>query len=256
MIIINNFDNYFELRRKISMSSSENKNKICEAIKKYRLMKRLTAAELSKRTGIAASNLSAIESGERVPKLDMCNKIACALGADPLEICGLELTKEDEKRLLMKLLTKYADSISIDTDSLELKSVAVLPVDFADFAMRYEEHVERVKFAVQDIAETDPRFELVKANAEDEFKYWMDMYPVYDAVVTAKNKALQGEYPSSDDTKIEKARSQGDIDFEMIDIWSTIIQEEMNPDFWSFQSEYIIPNRNETWRTKHTKKVD
>ena len=73
----------------MSVDSNEIKNKICEAIKKFRLMKGLTAKELSTRTGIATSNISAIESGERVPKLDMCNKIANALGVSIDTLYGI-----------------------------------------------------------------------------------------------------------------------------------------------------------------------
>ena len=244
---------------------SEIKNKICEAIKKFRLMKRLTAKELSARTGIAASNLSAIESGERVPKLDMCNKIANALEVDPVEICGLELTEQDEKRLLMKLLAKYADKVELcivgEEDGKPIydpkgRSMAILPIAFADYAMRYEKNKGDVEFAIEGLKETDPRYELVKGNAEDEFNYWLDMYPVYDAVTIAQIKATEGNYPPSDDKKVDKARSQGIVDIDMVDIWAPIMQEEMNPDFWSFQSEYIIPNRNEAWRAKHAKKDD
>jgi len=243
--------------------SGEIKNKICEAIKKFRLMKRLTAKELSTRTGIAASNLSAIESGERVPKLDMCNKIANALEVDPVEICGLELTEQDEKRLLMKLLAKYADKVELcvvgEEDGKpvydpEGRSMAILPMDFADFVVRYEENKEAVSFAIQGIDETDPRYELVKANAEDEFNYWLDMYPAYDAVTVARKNMIDGKYPHSENAKVEEARSKGVLDFDLVDIWMSVTESEMKPDFWSFQSEYIIPSRNEAWRSKHTKK--
>ena len=247
----------------MSVDSNEIKNKICEAIKKFRLMKGLTAKELSTRTGIATSNISAIESGERVPKLDMCNKIANALGADPVEICGLELTEQDEKRLLMKLLSKYADNVELikigEEDGKPVydpngRSIATLPIDFVDFAMRYEENKSAVSFAIEGIKETDPRYELVKSNAEDEFNYWMDMYPTYDAVVNAMKNMLDGTYPHSNDAEIEKARSMGRLDFDLVDIFAAVEQSEMEPDFWSFQSEYIIPRRNEAWRAKYAKK--
>ncbi len=239
-----------------------NKNKICEAIRKFRLMKHMTAKELSKRTGIAAPNISAIEGGERVPKLDMCKKIAKALEADPVEICGIELTEQDEKRLLMKLLAKYALSVELSTVGEENgepvydpkgRSIAVLPTDFADFAYRYQKNKSKVEFAIESMSEDDPRYELVKANAEDEFNYWMDMYPKYDAVTNAKERALEGSYPHVNDPKIKKAYSQGIVDYDLINTWGTIVDENMSPEFLLFQSEYIIPNRNESWRAKHVK---
>lgn len=220
------------------------KNKICEAIRKFRLMRHMSTKELAERTGIGANNISSIESGNRVPKLEMCNKIANSLNADPVEICGLELTEQDEKRLLMKYLTKYADKVEL-VKGAEGKTIATLPIDFADFAMRYAESRSAVAKSTVDIEESDPRYEIVKANAEDELMYWLDMYPIYDAVTVAKNMIVDGNYPHSVDKDIEKSRSQGVADAELVGICSDIVQEEMSPDFMTYQSEYIIPARYE-----------
>lgn len=249
----------------MAAESSVEKNKICEAIRKFRLMRGMSAKELASRTGIAAPNITAIEKGERVPKLEICKKIANALEVDPVEICGIELSELDEKRLLMKLLAKYADKIEIPmvTDKKgkkivnpEGKSTVTLPIEFIDFALRYNDHIEEVKFALEGVDESDPRYELLKANAEDKLNYWLDMYPSYDAVTVAKKNMEDSNYPHSDDKEVEEARSKGILDFDVVDVWAAITESEMNPDFWSFQSEYIIPNRNEEWRAKHSKKDD
>ncbi|MCR4608888.1 MAG: helix-turn-helix domain-containing protein [Eubacterium sp.] len=242
------------------IDSNDKKNRTCEAIKKFRLMKRMSARELASRTGIAASNLSAIEKGERVPKLDMCNKIAKALEVDPVELCDLELTEVDEKRLLMKLLTKYADIIEIakveDENGNQIydpkgKSIVTLPIDFADFALRYAKHIDNIKFAVEGVDKADPRYELIKENAEDEFNYWLNMYPTYDAVNTAQKNAMENNKQQSDDKKDKEMFTKA-VDIDMVNTWSSVIQEEMNPYFWMYQSNYIIPNRNKAWRAKNT----
>ena len=246
------------------MESNVVKNKVCEAIKKFRLMKRMSARELASRTGIAASNLSVIEKGERVPKLDMCKKIANVLMVDPIELCGLELTEVDEKRLLMKLLTKYADKIEIakvkDENGNQIndskgRSIATLPIDFADFALRYTKHIDDVKLAVEGIDKADPRYERLKANAEDELNYWLDMYPVYDAVSIAK-KDMELATILYDDSDSEEVHSNNAIDFDLVNTTSSLTDVEFKNDFWFFQSEYIIPNRNAEWRAKHTNRDD
>ena len=239
------------------------KNKICETIKKFRFMKRMSARELALKTGIAPSNLSAIEKGERVPKLDMCNKIANALGVDPVELCGLELTEVDEKRLLMKLLTKYADKIEIakvedengEKYDSKGRSIVTLPIEFADFTLRYTKHIDDVKFAVDGIDKSSPKYELLKANAEDELNYWLDMYPVYDAVSIAKHD-MELAAIFYDDTETEEEHSNNAIDFDLVNTTSSLMYIKFKNDFWFYQSEYIIPNRNAEWRAKHTNRDD
>lgn len=230
----------------MSIKTGENQNKLGKTIRKFRFMKNMPAKELADRVGIATSNLSSIESGDRLPKIDTCCKIATELKVDPVEICGIELTEIDEKRLLMKLLTKYADNIEVvgaeDEKGNECydsrgKSVVTLPIDFVDFARRYNKHIEEVNFAVESIAETDPRYELVKANAEDKFIFWLDTYPEYDA--------------------FENARKVSDsLDYEKIDKWSESLQGAYISEFYPFQSEYVIPRRNDAWKAKYSKKFE
>ena len=217
----------------MAVETSEFKNKIGEAIRKFRVMKRMSAADLAKKSGIAASNMSVIESGERIPKMDMCSRIAHALEADPVEICGLELSEVDEKRLLMKLLAKYANNIeAVMVTDKQGKVVADLPIDFADFAFRFMENAKNVEFALDGISEDDPRYAMRKAGAEDELNFWLDMYPEYDAYTDVK-----------DDVET--------VDFDMVNRRAVVLQDEMSKHFWQFQSDYIIPKRNEEMRSKN-----
>ena len=215
------------------MGTEVRDNKIGEAIRKYRLMKRVSAKDLADKLKIAASNLSIIESGERLPKMDLCGRIAHALDADPVEICALDLSDVDKKRLLMKLLAEYADDVNaVKVSDTHSKVIVDLPIDFADFAFRYKENAKNVEFALDGISEDDPRYAMRKAGAEDELNYWLDMYPEYDAYTDVKDDAEE-------------------VDFDMVNTRSVALQDEMSKHFWQFQSDYIIPKRNEEMRSKN-----
>lgn len=56
---------------------------IGERIKEIRLKKGVTQKELAKRLGIATNSLSRYEIGERIPSLEMIEKIALALDVSP-----------------------------------------------------------------------------------------------------------------------------------------------------------------------------
>ena len=141
------------------------------------------------------------------------------------------------------VILKYTASFSI--------SIVTLPIDFADFTLRYAKHIDNIKFAVEGVDKADPRYELIKENAEDEFNYWLNMYPTYDAVNTAQINAMKNNKQQSDDKK-DKELFTKVVDIDMVNTWSSVIQEEMNPYFWMYQSNYIIPNRNKAWRAKNT----
>lgn len=59
---------------------------IGERIKDIRLKKGITQKALAKKLGIATNSLSRYEIGERIPSLNMIEKIAIALDIDPLEL--------------------------------------------------------------------------------------------------------------------------------------------------------------------------
>ena len=83
------------------------KKNIGTTIKKYRLMKNKTQIQLAQDVEISAPGLAAYESGKRVPKIELREQIAKALETDPVALSGLELSENDEIRLLNKLLVKY-----------------------------------------------------------------------------------------------------------------------------------------------------
>ncbi len=154
------------------------KNLVGEAIRKFRIMRHMSVKELADKTGIAASNLSAIENGNRSPKLDMCERISEVLNCDPVEVCGIHLSDIDEKRLLIKLLSKYAHSVTAVKGSDDQEGVDVrLPIDFLDFENRYNENKATLEAALSGMSEADPHYELDKATASDWFNYWIDSYP-------------------------------------------------------------------------------
>ena len=111
------------------------KNNIGENIRKYRMMAGFTQAELAEKLSevegktIAASAVAGYENGQRTPKVEIRVQMARILGVDPVGLSGIELDEMDEKRLLCKLLSKYASDITLNEDG----SVGVeLPDDFAD----------------------------------------------------------------------------------------------------------------------------
>ena len=89
------------------------KKNIGTTIKKYRLMKNKTQIQLAQDVEISAPGLAAYESGKRVPKIELREQIAKALETDPVALSGLELSENDEIRLLNKLLVKYCLDMSI-----------------------------------------------------------------------------------------------------------------------------------------------
>ncbi len=223
-------------------------------------MKQWSAKELAEKTGIATSNLSAIENGDRVPKWDICGKIAKALNVDPVEICGIELSRDDEIRLLMKLLSKYALDVNIQSEIVDgkevknanLKTEVTLPFDFADFAIRFRENKEAIADAVEDINTDDPRYELVKANAEDKFHYWLETYPEVDAISIAEKNLTKGNYPDSDNPELNESRANGIIDSDLLDIFSSIADTYMQSNFYIYQTQYVIPKRKADWKSRYT----
>ena len=98
------------------------KNNIGENIRKYRMMAGFTQAELAEKLSevegktIAASAVAGYENGQRTPKVEIRVQMARILGVDPVGLSGIELDEMDEKRLLCKLLSKYASDISLTED--------------------------------------------------------------------------------------------------------------------------------------------
>ena len=115
------------------------KQNIGDIIKKCRMRKGYSQAKLASELGVAPSAVAFYEAGKRVPKIEIREKIAKILGADPVELSGLDLSEADEIRLMNKLLVKYAKSIQVIRDSGSNNGCVsvVLPKSFATFAEKY-----------------------------------------------------------------------------------------------------------------------
>ena len=204
------------------------KNNIGENIRKYRMMAGFTQAELAEKLSevegktIAASAVAGYENGQRTPKVEIRVQMARILGVDPVGLSGIELDEMDEKRLLCKLLSKYASDITLNEDG----SVGVeLPDDFADFQMTYKENRDRLAFLSEDVPEDSLEYEITKKSADDELEYWVERYPAYDAASLCKKR--------KEDYTIEDI-----IDFRKM------TSSECEADFFRFQDSYLTPMMN------------
>ena len=157
----------------------------------------------------------------------MCERISEALKCDPVELSGIQLSETDEKRMLIKLLSKYANSVTvIKTSDDQWETDVKLPVDFLDFGNRYNENKEKVEAALDGLSQSDPNYELKKAEATDWFNYWVDSYPTFDAFTRLKSVGR-------------------DINYDSINITSDIISEEMKSGFWTYIGDYVTPLRKD-----------
>ena len=204
------------------------KNNIGENIRKYRMMAGFTQAELAEKLSevegktIAASAVAGYENGQRTPKVEIRVQMARILGVDPVGLSGIELDEMDEKRLLCKLLSKYALDISVTEDG----SVGVeLPDDFADFQMTYKENRDRLAFLSEDVPEDSLEYEITKKSADDELEYWVERYPAYDAASLCKER-------------------KADYTIEDIKDFRKVTSSECEADFFRFQDSYLTPMMN------------
>ena len=211
---------------------------IGETIRKYRVMKNLTqaelAAKLSKVEGknIAASAIAGYESGQRIPKVEVRVQIAKILGVDPIALSGIELDKDDEIRLLCKLLYKYAKDITLEEDG---EVTVQLPIDFAAFQMEYEENKDRLEFLYLGEEEGSLSCEIYKQTVDDEMEYWLEHYPISDAVRYCTDR--------KPNFTVEDIRDKREM-----------IKTEMFGEFTYFQDNYLVPLLNKHILEKIKKK--
>lgn len=202
-------------------------NIIGENIRKYRMMAGYTQAELAVELGkvenknVAPSAIAGYENGQRVPKVEVRIQIANILGVDPVALSGIEMSETDEKRMLCKLLMKYASNISLKKDGTVNLD---LPDDFAGFQMEYAENRERLSSLLTEMSEGSIK-EITMKSSDDELNYWVEMYPAYDPVTVCKEK--KGKYSIED---IKKYRN--------------LINSECKMEFFNFEDSYLVPLRN------------
>lgn len=211
---------------------------IGEKIKKYRIMTSFTQAELatslSEHEGktISPSAIAGYESGQRVPKVETRVDIARILGVDPISLSGIELDEKDEKRLLCKLLTKYAEDITLAEDGAV---TAELSKDFSSFQMEYEEITSSIEALKDQIPEGTAMHDYSKKMLEGELEYWNELYPGYDAAYHCKKR--------NPDYTIEDVRR-----------FRELTTEEFETEFFRYQTVYLHPMLNHEFMGKIRKK--
>lgn len=115
-------------------------------IKRYRLLKKMTQAEIAKKIGVTPSALAMYERGEREPGIDTLKKIAQALSVDINALLGeknkyeaLE-TSEKSKAVRIPVLGKVAAGIPIEaiSDIIDYEEIdaAMLKDDSEYFALQ------------------------------------------------------------------------------------------------------------------------
>lgn len=203
-------------------------NLIGENIRKYRMMAGYTQAELAEELSelegknVAASAIAGYENGQRVPKVEVRVQIAKILGVDPVALSGIELSEADEKRLLCKLLLKYASDITLKKDGTVNLD---LPDDFAGFQIEYKENRARLEDSTVDVAADSLEYEITKKSVDDEIGFWVEMYPAYDAASLCKERK-----PGCTIADIKEYRK--------------MTSAECREEFFKFQDSYLTPMMN------------
>lgn len=204
---------------------------IGEKIKKYRMMAGYTQAELAWELGrreekkLAPSAIAGYESGQRVPKIESRVQMARILNVDPISLSGIELDELDEKRLLCKLLAKYASDILLEDDC---SVTAKLSSDFASFQMEYEDYKEELEEYEECLPKDSLRYELQAKALAAELEHWMERYPRYDAVHVIKGR---NENFTLEDILKErewrKMKSQDEFFRYQDDYWTPMMNKEI-----------------------------
>jgi len=153
-------------------------NEIGEKIKKARILRGISQAKFAEELGIAASAVAAYETGKRIPKIELREEMARVLMIDPLELAGLGLTEDDERRILNKLLMKYSKDIVKNDDGT---ISAIFYEDYAHFQEIYNElHApvirnEEYSFEKPYKIDISPLI-----GKEDYADFWLESWPLFD----------------------------------------------------------------------------
>ncbi len=156
--------------------------KIGDRIRECRIMRGLSQAQLAEKLDIPRSAITAYENDTKKPKIEIREKIAHALDMDPVYLSGLELTEIDERRLLNRLLAKYAsdifDSVPARYDEGDPRVTVELSGDFHTLACKYNEQPDTFsKYRDLVVEQTDIDDERVA-----ELDFWLKTWPKYDPV--------------------------------------------------------------------------
>ena len=153
-------------------------NEIGEKIKKARMLRGISQAKFADELGIAASAVAAYETGKRIPKIELREQMARVLMVDPLELSGLDLTEDDERRILNKLLMKYSKDIVKNDDGT---ISAILYEDYAHLQEIYNElHavvIRNDEYSFEQPYKIDISPLIGK---EDYADFWLESWPLFD----------------------------------------------------------------------------
>ena len=103
-------------------------------IKKLRLEKKMTQAQLAERIGVGTTHISHIETGNAIPSLDALVGIINALGCSADELLCNEIAKD--RPLLNSWLTELVE----DCSDLEIKLISDMVISMKESMRRL--HVE------------------------------------------------------------------------------------------------------------------
>ena len=163
-------------------------------LKKYRKMKAFGQSQLACEAGCVPSALADYERGAKSPKVEMREKLAHIMEVDPVELMGLELSEEDEIRILNKLLVKYCDSMGVitegDTCSRKKRVVVMFPEEFSSLQETYDKYQEDISEARSILGANTSEEEMEKLNvakeSKDKLEFWLEMWPEFDYMYHAK----------------------------------------------------------------------
>lgn len=130
-------------------------------LKKFRKMKNISQSGIARQAGCVPSALGDYERDAKSPRVEMREKIARIMDVDPVEMMGLDLTEEDEIRILNKLLIKYCSSIGTMTEDNNgtKKVIVTFPESFVPLQKAY------VKY---------------KGTDEEKMEFWLENWPEFD----------------------------------------------------------------------------
>lgn len=160
-------------------------NVIGEKIKNARLLRGIPQQKFAEELGIAASAVAAYESGKRVPKIELREQMARVLMIDPLELAGLDLTEDDERRILNKLLMKYSKNIVKNEDGTVS---AVFDEDYGNLQEIYERlHTFEIDSYIGFDIDNPIKIDILPAAHKEELaEFWLESWPIFDYLQVLK----------------------------------------------------------------------
>ena len=151
--------------------------KIGDRIRKFRTMVGMTQEELANRLSsgeeksVSQATVAIYESGQRIPKIELRLRIAEILNVDPIALSGIDLDEFDEKRLLCKLLIKYANSIDLTEENMVNIG---LPNEFLGFQKMYQKNRESLAKSLNGVSEDSLDYKIKTRIANEKLEFWCE----------------------------------------------------------------------------------